>query len=78
MQYRKYLEIEQRLDKVLKLIRRGQFSATATRAELGVPVPTISRCVQPWRERGHEIRSEAGDGGWRYMRAGQRQDRKEG
>ena len=67
MRYQKSLEIEQRLDKVLKLIRRGRFSTRGLAEEVGVSIPTISRCVQALRERGHEIRSESGEGGWRYV-----------
>lgn len=66
MQYRKSLEIEQQLNRVLKLIRRGRFSTPAL-AELSVSVPTISRWVQALRERGHEIRAESGEGSWRYV-----------
>lgn len=67
MRYQKSLEIEQRLDKVLKLIRRGRFSTRGLAEEVGVSIPTVSRCVQALRERGHEIRSESGEGGWRYV-----------
>lgn len=66
MQYRKSLEIEARLDAVLKLIRRGRFSTRSLADEVGVSIPTISRCVQALRDRGHDIRSESGEGGWRY------------
>jgi predicted DNA-binding transcriptional regulator YafY len=67
MQYRKSLEIEARLETVLKLIRRGRYSTRGLAEEVGVSIPTISRCVQALRERGHEIRSESGEGGWRYV-----------
>lgn len=67
MQYQKSLEIEQRLEKVLKLIRRGRYSTPALAEEVGVSVPTISRCIQALRERGYEICSESGEGGWRYV-----------
>ncbi len=67
MQYRKSREIEERLETVLKLIRRGRFSTRGLAEEVGVSIPTISRCVQALRERGHEIRSETGSGGWHYI-----------
>ena len=67
MRYQKSLEIEKRLESVLKLIRRGRFSTRGLAEEVGVSIPTISRCVQALRERGYEIRSESGEGGWRYV-----------
>jgi predicted DNA-binding transcriptional regulator YafY len=69
VQYRKSLEIEERLNAVLKLIRRGRFSTRGLAEEVGVSIPTISRCIQALRERGHEILSESGEGGWRYVLA---------
>jgi biotin operon repressor len=67
MRYQKSLEIEKRLETVLKLIRRGRFSTRGLAEEVGVSIPTISRCVQALRERGYEIRSDSGEGGWRYV-----------
>jgi predicted DNA-binding transcriptional regulator YafY len=67
MQYRKSLEIEARLDAVLKLIRRGRFSTRGLAEKVGVSIPTISRSVQALRQRGHKIRSESGEGGWRFV-----------
>lgn len=67
MQYRQSLEIERRLEKVLKLISSGKFSTPDLAKEVGVSVPTISRCVQALRERGFEIRAERGREAWRYV-----------
>ena len=39
--------------------------------EVGVSIPTISRCVTALRERGHDIRAEKHEDGWRYMLAGE-------
>jgi biotin operon repressor len=67
MQYRKSLEIETRLETVLKLIRRGRYSTRGMAEEIGVSIPTISRCVKALRERGYEIRAEQAEGSYRYV-----------
>jgi len=66
MRYQRSLEIEQRLDAVLLLIRSGKYSTPALAEAVGVSIPTISRSVEALRERGHDIRSEKGPHGWRY------------
>jgi biotin operon repressor len=67
MQYQRSLEIEQRLNAVLRLIRRGRHSTPKIAAELQVSIPTISRAVTALRERGHDIRAEKQANGWRYI-----------
>ena len=67
MPFERSLEIERRLDHVLRLIRTGRFSTPMLADEVGVSIPTISRCVTALRERGHDIRAERHDGGWRYV-----------
>jgi biotin operon repressor len=68
VQYQRSLEIEQRLEKVLRLIQLGSYSTPSLASEIGVSIPTISRCIQALRERGNEIRTEKdGSGGWRYV-----------
>ena len=67
MPFERSLEIEQRLDDVLRLIRTGRFSTPMLAEEVGVSIPTISRCVTALRIRGHDIRSERHDDGWRYV-----------
>ena len=67
MLYARSLEIEQRLDHVLRLIRTGRYSTPKLAEEVGVSIPTISRCVCALRERGHDIRSEKHGTGWRYV-----------
>ena len=66
MRYQRSLEIEQRLLTVLELIQSGRFSTPGLAAEVGVSIPTISRCVEALRERGHDIRAVRGEEGWRY------------
>lgn len=67
MRYQRSLEIEQRLHTVLELIQDGRYSTPGLAAEIGVSIPTISRCVEALRERGHDIRAERTERGWRYV-----------
>lgn len=67
MLYARSLEIEQRLDHVLRLIKTGRYSTPMLAEEVGVSIPTISRCVCALRERGQDIRSEKHGSGWHYV-----------
>ncbi len=68
MPFERSLEIERRLDGVLKLIRTGRFSTPMLATEVGVSIPTISRIVAALRDRGHDIRAERTmGGGWHYF-----------
>ena len=67
MLYARSLEIEKRLDHVLRLIRTGRYSTPKLAEEVSVSIPTISRCVTALRERGHNIRAEKHGNGWRYV-----------
>ncbi len=67
MLYSRSLEIEQRLDHVLRLVKTGQYSTPMLADLVGVSIPTISRCVCALRERGHDIRSEKRGNTWRYV-----------
>ncbi len=76
MPFERSLEIERRLDDVLRLIRTGRYSTPMLAEEVGVSIPTISRCVTALRLRGHDIRAERHEDGWRYVLAGNRNSRK--
>ena len=67
MAYQQSLEIEQRLDRVLRLIRTGRYSTPMLAEEVGVSIPTISRCVTALRARGHDIKAEKHGSGSRYV-----------
>jgi len=67
MFYQRSLEIERRLETVLRLIRSGGYSTPMIAEQLGISIPTVSRDVTALRERGHDIRSERKDEGWRYV-----------
>ncbi len=67
MLYQRSLEIEQRLETVLSMIRTGGYSTPMIADALGVSVPTVSRAVCALRERGHRIRAEKQLEGWSYV-----------
>jgi len=67
MLYQRSLEIEQRLESVLAMIRQGGYSTPLIADELGVSVPTVSRAVCALRQRGHRIRAEKQVDGWSYV-----------
>ena len=77
MRYQQTLEIHQRLETVLRLIRTGKYSTPALAETVGVSIPTISRIVAALRVQGHEIRAERHDGGWRYVIDDHRPTRKQ-
>lgn len=66
MRYQQTLQIHQRLEDVLQLVRTGQYSTPALAEKVGVSIPTISRIVAALRERGHDIQAERTSKGWRY------------
>jgi biotin operon repressor len=67
MLYQRSQEIQRRLDHVLRLIRTGRYSTPMIAEEVGVSIPTVSRCVTALRERGHDIRAQKRGNGWRYI-----------
>jgi predicted DNA-binding transcriptional regulator YafY len=67
MPFERSLEIERRLDDVLRLIRTGRYSTPALAEAVGVSIPTISRIVAALRERGNDIQAERTATGWRYV-----------
>ncbi len=69
MPFERSLEIERRLDHVLSLIRTGRYSTPMLAEEVGVSIPTISRCVTALRERGYNIKALKEAKGWRYILA---------
>ena len=72
MPFERSQEIERRLNDVLRLIRTGRFSTPMLAEEVGVSIPTISRCVTALRMRGYDIRAEQRSSGWRYVLASSR------
>jgi DNA-binding NarL/FixJ family response regulator len=69
MLYQRFLDIERRLNDVLRLIRAGGHSMPRIAEELGVSISTVSAEVTAQRERSHAIRSERRTDSWQYMLA---------
>lgn len=69
MIYQRSQAIERRLEQILRLIRKGRHSTPTIAEKMGVSIPTVSRCVNALRERGHDIRAEKHGDGWRYVLA---------
>jgi len=67
MQYQRSLDIERRLEAVLRLVREGRHSTPEMAKFLDVSVPTVSRDLTALRERGLDIRAERKGNGWRYL-----------
>lgn len=64
--YRRSQEIERRLTSLVDLIRRGKYGTPALAAELGISLPTVSRCLSALRQRGYGIRAVKEEDGWAY------------
>ncbi len=71
MLYQRSLDIERRLNAVLRLIRSGGYSTPMIAKQLRVSIPTISRDVTALRERGHDIKSQRKNDSWRYVLVGE-------
>jgi biotin operon repressor len=69
MLYQRSLEIERRLDTVVRLIRTGHYSTPKLAERLGVSIPTVSRYVTALRERGYDIKATKEARGWRFVLA---------
>lgn len=67
MLYQRSLEIERRLNAVLRLIGSGDYSTPMIAKQLRVSIPTASRYVTALRERGHRIRAQRYRGSWKYV-----------
>jgi biotin operon repressor len=67
MRYQLALEIHERIEEVLRLIKTGEYSTPALAEAVGVSIPTISRIVAALREQGHQIKAVWAATGWRYV-----------
>ena len=71
MMYVRSLEIEQRLDLLLALVREGRHSTPALAQALSVSIPTVSRCIQALRARGYTIKAAKRGDGWAFVLDGE-------
>lgn len=70
MLYQRSQMIEQRLNRVLRLVKTGRYSTPKLAEKLEVSIPTVSRYVTALRERGYELRAEKHNDSWRYVLVG--------
>jgi DeoR/GlpR family transcriptional regulator of sugar metabolism len=66
MRYERSLAIAKRHDKLIDLIRTGDFSSSVLARKLKVSEQTIYRDIDFLRKRGYSIRSEKLSDGWAY------------
>jgi DeoR/GlpR family transcriptional regulator of sugar metabolism len=66
MRYERSLEIVGRHERLIELIRLGEFSSFGLAERLGVSDQTIYRDIDFLKRRGYSIRSIKHAGGWAY------------
>jgi DeoR/GlpR family transcriptional regulator of sugar metabolism len=66
MRYRRSLAITSRHDRLIELIRSGEFSSPDLAKKLKVSEQTVYRDIDFLKQRGHVIRSEKHADGWAY------------
>lgn len=66
MRYGRALAIADRHDRLIELIRCGEFSSPELALKLDVSEQTIYRDVDFLKQRGYSIRSEKHSDGWAY------------
>jgi len=66
LRYGRSLAIASRHDRLIGLIRSGEFSSPALAQKLAVSEQTIYRDIDFLKERGYSIRSEKHADGWAY------------
>jgi DeoR/GlpR family transcriptional regulator of sugar metabolism len=66
MRYERSLAIAKRHDRLIELIRSGEYSSPTLAQELNVSEQTIYRDIDFLKKRGYYIRSEKHADGWAY------------
>ena len=66
MRYGRSLAIASRHDRLIDLIRSGEFSSPELAKKLKVSEQTVYRDIEFLRHRGYSIRSEKHSDGWAY------------
>jgi biotin operon repressor len=66
LMYSRLNAIEQRLQRMLQLLRQSDQSAAALSKALAVSRPTIARSIAALRQRGHQIRARKCGATWCY------------
>jgi DeoR/GlpR family transcriptional regulator of sugar metabolism len=71
MRYERSLAIASRHEKLIELIRSGEFSSRVLAKRLEVSEQTIYRDIDSLKERGYSIRSVRLSKGWAYKLQGE-------
>ena len=66
MRYERALAISERHERLIDLIRTGEYSTPALAEKLGVSEQTIYRDIDHLKNSGYSIRSQKHSGGWAY------------
>jgi len=66
MRYERALAIANRHERLLALIRTGEYSSPRLAETLGVSEPTVYRDIEFLKEQGYAIRSQKGPHHWAY------------
>ena len=66
MRYERSLAIANRHDRLIELIRSGEFSSPGLAEKLEVSEQTVYRDIDFLKKRGYSIRSEKHADGWAY------------
>ncbi len=71
MRYKRYRDIEERLGRILRLIRSGRHTSRTLASALRVSRPTVTRDIGALRERGYAIRAVKDAESWAYELTGE-------
>lgn len=66
MRYERSIAIQRRHDRLIELVRTGEFSSPDLARRLKVSEQTIYRDIDFLRQRGYTIRTEKDADGWAY------------
>jgi biotin operon repressor len=66
MRYERYLAIAGRHERLIDLIRSGEFSSPDLAEQLGVSEQTVYRDIDYLKQHGYSIRSQRHTDGWAY------------
>jgi len=66
LQYAKLFTIEDRLGRMVALLKEGGRSSPQLADELGVSIPTVARDVKALRQLGYQVKAERSGRCWQY------------
>ena len=71
MRYERALGVASRLERLLDLVRTGNYSTPAIATKLAVCEQTVYRDILHLKQRGYSIRARKLAGGWAYQLLGE-------